>query len=146
MSLITNLIGKGKKKNLRDWMVIAVICGLLLLLVFFPFEETGKRNDVSFLGIESELTEEKGSLTDETRLEELLGKIDRIGAVDVMITYENEATLYSSKQNEISGIVVVCLEDYSGETELLIHEVIQALFPVSAHKIKVVKGISSYEK
>lgn len=146
MKLLSNLFEKGKKKSFRDWMAIGVICGLILLLVFFPSKGEEKGNDASLLGVETEKAEGNRSLADEVRLEELLGKIDRIGAVDVMITYENEATLYSSKQNEISGIVVVCLEEYSGETELLIHEVIQALFPVSAHKIKVVKGISSYEK
>ena len=96
-----------------------------------------------FLNTVTETGENASSLTDEKRLKELLEKIDKIGSVEVMITYGKESGFYETNQAEIAGIVVICRKECDSESVLLIHEVIQALFPVSAHKIKVVKGISS---
>ena len=143
MNLINSLLSKGKKKSMREWMIIVVICGLLLLLVFFPTGGTETKDSAAFLGSSSKEGESQSALSDEQRLEELLGQIESVGEVDVMITYENKRNFYETQNEGIAGIVVVCRNDCDSESVLLIHEVIQALFPVSAHKIKVVKGISS---
>lgn len=143
MKWIDKMLAPGKKKSVRDWMVIAVICGLLLLIVFFPVGKRSEKNENVFLNTVTETGENANSLTDEKRLKELLEKIDKIGSVEVMITYGKESGFYETNQAEIAGIVVICRKECDSESVLLIHEVIQALFPVSAHKIKVVKGISS---
>lgn len=144
MNLLSKFVTKGKKNGFRDWMIIAVICGLFLLMLFFPVGDRGEANgDLSLMDLTSTGGADRNEHTDEIRLEELLGKIENVGKVDVMITYEKKAGFYETQSDKIAGIVVVCEKDCNSESVLLIHEVIQALFPVSAHKIKVVKGIAS---
>ena len=111
------------KKN--QWLVVLLI-GILLLVIAMP---TNKQTDTAW-GAESVGAEE--STTDlENRLEQLLGKMQNVGEVHVMMTFQEDYI--------VEGIVVIA---EGGGKPVVVREitgVLQALFEVDSHKIKVIE-------
>lgn len=111
------------KKN--QWLVVLLI-GILLLVIAMP---TNKQTDTTW-GAESVAAEE--STTDlEKRLEQLLGKMQNVGEVHVMMTFRGD--------DIVEGIVVIA---EGGGEPIVVREitgVLQALFEVDSHKIKVIE-------
>lgn len=111
------------KKN--QWLVVLLI-GILLLVIAMP---TNKQTDTAW-GAESVGAEE--STTDlEKRLEQLLGKMQNVGEVHVMMTFQEDYI--------VEGIVVIA---EGGGKPVVVREitgVLQALFEVDSHKIKVIE-------
>lgn len=111
------------KKN--QWLVVLLI-GILLLVIAMP---TNKQTDTAW-GAESVGAEE--SATDlEKRLEQLLGKMQNVGEVHVMMTFQEDYI--------VEGIVVIA---EGGGKPVVVREitgVLQALFEVDSHKIKVIE-------
>lgn len=137
--LINKLRELLKKKSPKEWMIILVVVGLLFVIMIWPFDKEEKKfiADVSVDSYEGDVTLEK-------RLENILEQIEGVGNVSVMITYDqNKTSLYENKDGSVEGIVVVCESANEGEIVLCIHDVIQALFPIESHKIRIVKGITS---
>ena len=111
------------KKN--QWMIILLI-GILLVVIAIPT----KTDSGSSLDLGSELEDE--NTTDiEKRLENMLGKMQGVGEVHVMITFRED--------EEVEGIVVIADGGGSAVVVREITGVVQALFDVDSHKIKVIE-------
>ena len=105
------------KKN--QWWIVLLI-GILLIVVATPTKTTAKTTTETSNGTELE-----------ERLERLLENMSNVGQVQVMIT--------TQKSGEAEGLVV--LADGAKDQVVIqkITEVVQALFQVDAHKIKVIE-------
>ena len=107
------------KKN--QWLIVLLI-GLLLVVIAIPTKSTTTIVQ----------SEESYALDEELRLKNILEKMEGVGNVSVMITFQ--------KSDEIEGVVVIA--DGGGNAVIVrnITEVVQALFDVDSHKIKVIKA------
>ncbi len=105
------------KKN--QWWIVLLI-GILLIVVATPTKTSTKTTVEKTYGTELE-----------ERLEGLLESMTNVGHVQVMIT--------SQKNGDVEGIVV--LADGAKDPVVVrnITDVVQALFQVDAHKIKVIE-------
>lgn len=120
-------IWKKLLENKKNQWVILLLVGILLVVIAIPTSSDS--------GSESETVTEtevwKVTETEE-RLEQLLGQIQGVGEVHVMMTYQDES--------QVEGVVVVT--ECGGNAVMVrkITEVVQALFDVDAHKIKVIES------
>ena len=105
------------KKN--QWWIFLLI-GILLIVMATPTKTSTKTTTEQTQGTELE-----------ERLEGLLESMTNVGKVQVMIT--------SQKNGDVEGIVV--LADGAKDPVVVrnITDVVQALFQVDAHKIKVIE-------
>lgn len=104
------------KKN--QWIIVLLI-GILLVVIAIPTKAVPE-------------TEESYSSNVEMRLENMLQKIDGVGNVSVMITFQ--------ESEQVEGIVVIAEGAGNAVMVQKITEVVQALFDVDSHKIKVIEG------
>ena len=98
--------------------LILLCVGVLLVIVAMPTKQTS-----SYGGNGTELEE---------RLENILSQIEEAGEVRVMITVDNRDTVQG-----------VAISAQGGEKPVVVKEitdVVQALFGIEMHKIKVMKG------
>ena len=111
------------KKN--RWIIILLL-GVLLVVIAMPTDSNTKKEQ----GITYDIEDESGTEI-EQRLETLLENMQYVGSVDVMITYQNK--------DEVEGVVV--LAEGAGDANVVrnITDVVQALFNVDSHKIKVIE-------
>lgn len=147
------LILKIKKMSVKEWMILCVITGLLIMILFFPTGDKKTENGVKDILSTGNLFGEENTLTDsavitaegktarELYLEQVLSEIEGVGAVSVYINSSVKNAGFGPEEDKPSGILVVCKNGAEGETVLLINEVIEALFSIEPHKIKVVKGV-----
>ena len=108
------------KKN--QWLILLLV-GILLVIIAIPTKPDAEVK-------QQYGTNDWDATETEERLANILGQMKGIGEVHVMITYQEEA--------KVEGVVVVA---ESGENATIVHkitEVVQALFAVDAHKIKVI--------
>ncbi len=106
--------GKWSKNHLLIFLLI----GILLMVIAIPTGESQIRNDEN-----TEL---------ERRLEAVLEGMEGVGNVNVMITLQKDDT--------VEGVAIVAEGGDNAVTVRNITEVVQALFHVDSHKIKVIKG------
>lgn len=104
------------KKN--QWIVVLLI-GILLVVIAIPTKTVPE-------------TMENYSSNVEIRLENMLQKIEGVGKVSVMITFR--------ESEQVEGIVVIAEGAKNAVMVQKITEVVQALFDVDSHKIKVIEG------
>ena len=106
-----------QKKN--KWFILLIL-GILLVVIAMPTTEP-KRDE-----------EEQYALEEELRLKNILEQMEGVGSVKVMITYRDSKT--------VEGVVVI--SDGAGNAMIAknITDVVQALFDVDSHRIKVIKG------
>ena len=105
---------KFNKNNL----LIIIFAGILLLVIAIP---TGKT------------TKEGIYETDvEQRLEAILSEMEGVGETKVMITFRDD--------DLVEGIAVIAQGGGNSVVVQKITEVIQALFDIEPHKIKVIKA------
>lgn len=110
------------KKN--QWPIVLLI-GVLLIVISMPVKT--KTN------VQQTLYEDKedGQSTEiEKRLENLLEGMQSVGKVKAMITYQED--------EKIEGIVILAEGADNAVVVRNVTEVVQALFDVDAHKIKVI--------
>ncbi len=144
------LILKIKKMSIKEWMILCVITGLLIMILFFPTGDKKTENGLNtgnLFGEENTLTDSavitaEGKTARELYLEQVLSEIEGVGAVSVYINSSVKNAGFGPEEDKPSGILVVCENGAEGETVLLINEVIEALFSIEPHKIKVVKGVA----
>ena len=105
---------KFNKKHL----LILLLFGVLLLVIAIP---TG----------ESTIQTSQGTDV-EKRLTNVLNQMEGVGNAHVMITYQED--------DRVEGVVVVAEGGDNAVVVRNITEVVQALFDVDSHKIKVIKG------
>ena len=115
------------KKN--QWLIVLLI-GILLVVIALPTKTGSDLNKGIDYGIE-----EVNSTDIEKRLETLLGNMQNVGKVQVMITFREDET--------VEGIVVLAQGAGNAVVVRNITEVVQALFDVDAHKIKVIESNSN---
>lgn len=111
------------KKN--QWVVLLLV-GILLVVIAIPTDNSTDSDSIINYG-----TSEISTTDTEKRLENLLEQMQGIGDVHVMITYQQD--------DVVEGIVIVA--DGGGNSIVVrsITEVVQALFEVDSHKIKVIE-------
>ena len=111
------------KKN--QWIIILLI-GILLVIIAIPTKtETDSGQNLGY-----EMTEAGGTEV-EMRLENMLSKMQGVGKVHVMITFREE--------EQVQGILVIAEGGGNAVVVRNITEVVQALFDVDSHKIKVIE-------
>lgn len=104
----------------KNYFFMALLIGILLVVISIPTK------DVSLSGTSEAATDV------EKRLEAVLSGMDGVGDVSVMVTFRGN--------DEVEGVVVIA---EGGENPVVVRnisEVVQALFDVESHKIKVIKG------
>ena len=102
----------------KNQLLLLLLVGILLLVISIP-TESGK----AIIDTQTDV---------EKRLTSILEKIEGVGEVRVMITL--------GEKDKIEGVVVVA---EGGNQPIIVRnimEVIEALFDVETHKIKVIKG------
>lgn len=143
----------------KENFLVLLLLGVLLLVAAWPVE---KKSRSTGTGTKSSMTDSAlpfldyggSTSTEEARetyvvslehsLEDLLSTMEGVGENKVMITLKPSAknTYYSSASTmEIEGVVVCARGAANGKVAKNISEVIQALFGLEAHKIKIAKMI-----
>ncbi len=115
----------------------------------WPMEKKG-HNTEAVAGNTAFFTEKQVVVRDEyvigleKSLQELLQSMEGVGENKVMITLkatQNTGYMTTNKTPEVEGVVVCAQGAGNGKAAKNISEVIQALFGIEAHKIKIVKMI-----
>lgn len=143
----------------KENFLVLLLLGVLLLVAAWPVE---KKSRSTGIGTKSSMTDSALSFLDygestnmedtreayvvslEHSLEELLSTMEGVGENKVMITLKPSTrnTYYSfASTMEIEGVVVCAKGAANGKVAKNISEVIQALFGLEAHKIKIAKMI-----
>ena len=107
----------SQKLNKKQLLFILLI-GILLMVIALPTDVPEK--------------EHENNTDMETRLEKVLREVKGAGEVKVMITYRED--------DSIEGMVIV---SDGGDNAVVVQnmtEIVQALFDVKTHKIKVIRG------
>ena len=108
----------------KQWILILLV-GILLVVIAVPTKSTKQEHTYPY-------QEETRTTTEiERKLEDLLGNMKSVGKVQVMITYGND--------EQVEGIAVLADGAGNGVVVREITSVVQALFDVDSHKIKVIE-------
>lgn len=108
-----------------QWLVILLV-GVLLVVIAIPTKTDSEGSSLTMYD------EADTNATDmEKRLESLLGQMQGVGEVHAMITYQEDES--------VEGIVVIAEGGGNAVVVRNITEVVQALFAVDSHKIKVIE-------
>ena len=108
----------------KQWILILLI-GILLVVIAVPTKSTKQEHTYPY-------QEETRTTTEiERKLEDLLGNMKSVGKVQVMITYGND--------EQVEGIAILADGAGNGVVVREITSVVQALFDVDSHKIKVIE-------
>lgn len=111
------------KKN--SWMILLLV-GVLLVVIAIPTKTDSEEGSLT------RYDETNQNTTDmEKRLENLLEQMQGVGEVHTMITYQ--------KDDSVEGIVIIAEGGGNAVVVRNITEVVQALFAVDSHKIKVIE-------
>ena len=118
-----NKLGKYLPKK-NQWLVILLV-GVLLIVLSIPTKPKEQDADTTYSVTDKRETDV------EIRLENMLEKMQGVGKADVMITF---------KENEqVEGVLVIADGAKNAVIVRNITEVVQALFEVDSHKIKVIE-------
>lgn len=102
----------------KNHLVLFLLVGILLIVIAIP-TDSGEIRTAAGTSLES-------------RLEKVLGQMSGVGEVSVMITYQED--------ENVEGVAIVAEGGDNAVVVRNITEVVQALFNVDSHKIKVIKG------
>lgn len=131
-------------RNLKktDWLLVAGI-GFFILLLAVP---VGEKNNTSSIVKTDSLLSENSKESDRKQLEnelsELLIAIPGVGQNKVMITFKEmeEADLFMHQQSlAVEGVVIAAEGGDDSVVAKEILDIVMSLFPIEAHKIKIVK-------
>lgn len=111
----------------KNQCFLVLLVGILLVIIAIPTKETSEQNT----GMDHNTTDVSATEM-EKRLENLLSQMKNVGEVQVMITFREE--------NEVEGIAILAEGAGNGVVVRDITSVVQALFPVDSHKIKVIES------
>ena len=118
-----------------------LLLGLLLMVIALPISKMDKEETSTGSVTFSSITEESSGVKTEleTRLEELLGNVEGVGAVKVMLMTDSGQGLYSSENGEVTGVLIVAEGADNSVTVQKMQEAVMALFQIDAHKIRIMK-------
>ena len=102
----------------KNHLVLFLLVGILLIVIAIP-TDSGEIQTAAGTSLEN-------------RLEKVLGQMSGVGEVSVMITYR--------EAENVEGVAIVAEGGDNAVVVRNITEVVQALFTVDSHKIKVIKG------
>lgn len=124
-----NLLGNILNKSGRDKILILLLVGIIMLVISIP---TSKSNDSDGLysGYAIETDNEESEL--ESKLKRCLSKVNGVGNVDVIVTYESDG-------KTARGVIIVAEGGDDGVIVTQITSAIESLLGIPAHKIKVLK-------
>lgn len=112
-----------QKKN--GWMILLLV-GILLVVIAMPVKKSSDNSISEAFG-----ATEANNTDMEKRLEDLLSQMPGVGEVHVMITYQQDEV--------VEGIVVLAEGGKNAVVVRNITDVVQALFDVDSHNIKVIE-------
>ncbi len=117
------------KKN--QWLILLLI-GILLVVIALPTEKNSNENKDKHMLSDSSKTGECIYATEtEQKLSNLLSQMEGVGDTQVMIAY--------GKDEQVQGIVILAEGGANAIVVRNITGVVQALFDVNSHKIKVIE-------
>lgn len=142
-------------ENKNNYIVILLI-GVLFLVMLLPVGETGiKREEKSSGQVAMQQTDTFGETLDTTqaycrmleeKMGELLSQIEGVGETKVLITMKyseekflEDETLIKTQAPKVQGVMVVARGAGTGEVDLKITQIVQALLAVDVHKIAIAK-------
>lgn len=140
------LTKKWKKEN----FLVFLLLGVLVLVAAWPMEKSTLKGNAAGTGTDVMQTTEGYGERDayvtglEHALSELLASMEGVGENQVMITMKDvggNSYLSGGSRQEIEGVAVSAKGAGNGKVAKNISEVIQALFGLDAHKIKIAKMI-----
>ena len=102
----------------KNHLVLFLLVGILLIVIAIP-TDSGEIQTAAGTSLEN-------------RLEKVLGQMSGVGEVSVMITYRED--------ENVEGVAIVAEGGDNAVVVRNITEIVQALFNVDSHKIKVIKG------
>lgn len=108
---------------------LLVAAGICLLFLFR--EDSGAGKGVTDSEDKFFIEEESEHVSREEKLKRVLEQTEGVGNTEVIITTNDE--------NVAEGVVVVCEGGDSARVQKKIIDSVQVLFPLSSHKIKVMK-------
>ncbi len=137
--MTTYLQNMIKNLNSKQRLIMTFVIGILLVLLTLPINYDSNEN-------EEQIITEEGVYKDEleVKVEHILSKVDGVGEVEVLVTYESSTQ--KAVYPEVEGVVVIAS---GGDNSVVIEnitEAIQALFEVDTHKIKIMKMISTQKE
>lgn len=122
----------------KEQLILALLFGVLLVVIAIPSkkEETKETTDSLFSLETGTETSDSGYDELEEKLAYSLAQVEGVGQTQVVLTYDNkdERVLPS-----VQGVLIIA---QGGDDPIVIkniQEAVLALFPVDAHKIKVMK-------
>ncbi len=115
--------------------------GLLLVVLALPVSDEGeKKNKTSLLEEEETNSAAKSEL--ETKLEDLLSKVEGVGKVQVLLMTGQEKDpmgFDTGEGTKVTGVLIAAEGADDSVTVSNIQQAVMALFQIEAHKIKVMK-------
>ena len=135
----------------KENLVVVILVGVLLFVVSVPVNKKQESGVSPKTESENDVTWEDYAQACERELTDLLSKVKGVGSVKVMITLKgSEEKVYYGNGNfgdpyvtktlepEVAGVVVVAKGGGQGRIDRTVTEIVQALFGLEAHKVKVV--------
>ena len=115
-----NILGDFLNKTGKDKILILLLVGIILLVISIPTSKKSS-SSLSSSGYDSILTDSEQSDL-EGKLKRCLAKVEGVGDVDVIVTYDSGGKTPEGVATEITNAI-------------------EALLGLPAHKIKVLKMI-----
>ena len=128
------------KMGWQQWATLLLV-GLLLVVLALPVSDEGeKKNKTSLLEEEETNSAAKSEL--ETKLEDLLSKVEGVGKVQVLLMtgQEKDPMVFDTGEGtKVTGVLIAAEGADDSVTVSNIQQAVMALFQIEAHKIKVMK-------
>ena len=128
------------KMGWQQWATLLLV-GLLLVVLALPVSDEGeKKNKTSLLEEEETNSAAKSEL--ETKLEDLLSKVEGVGKVQVLLMKKKKKDpmgFDTGEGTKVTGVLIAAEGADDSVTVSNIQQAVMALFQIEAHKIKVMK-------
>lgn len=124
-----NLSVKFLNKIGKDKILILLLIGIIMLVISIPTSKKSSSVNL-YNGFDYTADEEESCL--ETKLKRCLSKVEGVGEVDVIVTYESDG-------KTAEGVIIVAKGGDNGTVVTQITDAVEALLGLPAHKIKVLK-------
>lgn len=121
-------IFKQKDKKIENLIFLLFILIITLICINYIMKDDTKEDEKKHAGAVLASSQEVYDSDLESRIENILGKIDGVGKVSVLLTYADES---------LEGIVIVAEGVNNLDTKVNIISAVEAVTGLGKHKIKV---------